>query len=273
MREISSSPQLDAELLMAHVLGENRAYVLAHGDETLSWRQLRAFAKAVKRRAAGVPLAYITGVKEFYGREFAVDERVLVPRPETEELVEKVISYCRTNQLRNPRILDIGTGSGCIAITLAKELPKSTVTAMDVDANALEVAQENVQKHKARVTLRSGDLFDLETQFAGETYDVIVSNPPYVDMSHVVHIPETAGLTHEPQHALTPTDREPFAAVAALIEHAPQFVHTPGLLTIEIGADQGAKAKSAATEAHPNAQVEIRKDLSGRDRFLFARFS
>ena len=165
--------QLDAELILAHILGVERTFLHAHPDYGLKTDQEEQASQALRRRATGEPLAYITGAKDFYGRQFIVSRDVLIPRPETEALIEVARRLARAS------ILDVGTGSGCIAITLAKELPGVRVTAVDISDKALGIARENALKHQAKVDFRHSDL--LSGLDNAEKYALIVANLPYVD--------------------------------------------------------------------------------------------
>src|SRR5690348_18368148 len=162
-----------------HVLGRERAYLYAHPDLVLSCRDLSRYNELLERRASGAPLQYITGHQEFWGLDFKVTPAVLIPRPETEHSVEAVLELAK--QTQNPRIIDVGTGSGCIAIALASELPNAEIHAVDISSDALAVAKENAERlgFSNRINFARGDLLseyiDQEQQF-----DVVVSNPPYV---------------------------------------------------------------------------------------------
>lgn len=172
---------LDCEVLLAYVLGKDKEYLLAHGNEEVEDDLVKLFEKYVERVRDGEPVAYITGEKEFYGLDFFVDKRVLVPRPETEMLVEKVLEYLRENEGRKCRVLDVGTGSGNIAVSVAKNSEDiEHVYAMDCEADALEVAKINVQQHgvEDKVYVCQSDLLDaIDSE---ERFDVIVANLPYI---------------------------------------------------------------------------------------------
>lgn len=263
---VSTSPALDAELLCAYACGVSRSAVLARGVEELPENIAQVFAMVVQQRLDGMPVAYIRGEQEFYGRSFAVNRSVLIPRPETELLIEAVKTRCTTAA----RILDIGTGSGCIAITLTKELSGAQVIGSDIDPEALAVAQQNASRIGANVTFRSGDCYD--TCVTGEQFDVIVSNPPYVPLERIAAAtPEAVGLRYEPVHALTPLTGPHTSIVERIITQAPQWLTPEGILVVEIGEDMGVKALQWARSAFPQRHAEILKEWSGADRVLVVK--
>lgn len=170
------SPRLSAELLLMFSLNCNRAYLFTYPERELASEELARYEEAIARRCIGEPAQYITGHQEFYGRDFIVTPAVLIPRPETEHVIEAALEIVPQNATWN--ILDIGTGSGCIAITLAKELPQSRLTAVDISPEAIEIAQANTARLEAKVEFRQSDL--LSAIEPGRQFDMIVSNPPYV---------------------------------------------------------------------------------------------
>ena len=195
LRDTSETPRLDAEVLLAHTLGWSRARVLSRLQETISDEMLQQFRTLILRRAAREPVAYLVGRKEFYGLEFVVDRRVLVPRPETETLVDAALEWAK--QRPGPLVIaDIGTGSGCIAVALAVHLPQAHIYAIDLSSDALAVARQNVIRHHvdASVTLLTGDLLAPLPQ----PVDLLVSNPPYTVLDEV----DPGVRMHEPHLAL-----------------------------------------------------------------------
>ncbi|MCB1055961.1 MAG: peptide chain release factor N(5)-glutamine methyltransferase [Acidobacteria bacterium] len=221
----------EALLLVARVLGLNEAQVLARGRQEVSEEQHVRFVELLERRVTGEPVAYLFGEREFYGRSFRVDPRVLIPRPETEHLVETALSLPLP---REPWILDVGTGSGCIAVTLALELPGARLVAADLSFDALAVALDNARRLGA-----SERIFGLRTDLAAgldlERFDLLVSNPPYVDRADAPSLsPEVTA--YEPHTALFAEDRG-FAALSGLLDAALEL--RPGRpLLVEIGAGQ-----------------------------------
>jgi release factor glutamine methyltransferase len=259
----SPTPRLDAELLLAHALGWPRARLLAERAHAPSPQEAASFAAMVARRAALEPVAYIVGHKEFYGLDFFVDQRVLVPRPETELLVELALAAASRLTPHAPRLLiaDIGTGSGAIAVALAAHLPEATVYATDLSADALAVAARNVERHglAGRVALLHGDLL---APLPGPV-DLIVSNPPYTVLAEV----EPNVLAHEPHLALE-GGPDGAAVYRRLLAAAPRYLRPGDALLLEIGAWQGELVAGLLREALPSASVTVHQDLAGRDRVV-----
>jgi len=236
-----ANPRLDAEVLLAHSLGTNRAGLYTHLHTVLPPAQLEAFQQLLARRLQREPVQYITGVQEFWSLEFTVDRRVLIPRPETELLVETVLHLF--SAIRNPqsairsRILDVGTGSGCIAIALATELPAAEIWATDISAEALAVAATNAYRHNVhqRIHFLPGDLFTpLPGQ--GQVFDVIISNPPYIARDHLSTLqPEVRDW--EPRNALD-GGKDGLDFYHHLLSEAPHYLAVGGWLVLEIGQGQ-----------------------------------
>lgn len=172
------SPRLSAELLLKFTLGVDRAYIFAHPERELTSEEVERYDEAIARSAHGEPAQYITGHQEFYGRDFLVGPAVLIPRPETEHLIEAALDLAKAHPAGVRRILDIGTGSGCIAVTLAKELPEAQITAVDISPDALEMAKANAARLEARIDFLESDL--LSALPSDAMFEMIVSNPPYV---------------------------------------------------------------------------------------------
>ena len=259
----SESPRLDAEVLLAHVRGCPRIALYTAFDEPVADAHRARFRELVKRRGAGEPVAYLVGMREFFSLPMAVSPAVLVPRPETEGLVVRVIDLCRT--LPEARIADVGTGSGAIAVALARHLPRATITATDTSAAALDVARANVARHGVgeRVALLERDLL---ADVPG-TFDVIVSNPPYVRDDEFAALPADVRL-HEPRTALVagPTGVEVIARLAA---QAVDYLVEGGWLVVEVGP---AEAANDALAAIPGLVVgPTIADLAGRPRIVQAR--
>lgn len=240
------------------MLGSSRAALLAHPEHTLTPDQLSDYQTLVHRRASGYPLPYLTGRIEFYGLEFEVTPEVLIPRPETETLVELALA-------RQPAtVVDVGTGSGCVAVSLAVHLPEATICAIEISPAALAVAQRNVERHGVadRVQLMVGDVLNPRPG----PVDLIVSNLPYVSTGACSSLP-TSVRDHEPRLAL---DGGPdgLVIVRRLLAQAPAVLRPGGGLLIEIGADQGEAASSLARTFFPQAAVRMHPDLAGHDRVL-----
>lgn len=260
----STTPSLDAEILMEYVLRQPKAYLLTHGEKKVEEDDAQRFFALVEERATGKPMAYIIGHKEFYGRKFFVDSRVLIPRPETEMLIDGVLE--RYDATTTPRILDIGTGSGCIAITLKKEIPNAAVVATDISADALIVARKNAEHWNAGIDFRLGDLFEALDNMDG--FDIIISNPPYVDTKTQPSILQTQSLSFEPSIALSPTNDDSFFIIHHILLEARKWLQPTGLLLLEIGYNHGMRAQETAQRYFPNKKITVKKDLAGHDRLL-----
>lgn len=260
---------LEAESLMAHVLGTNRAGVITRGREMMGAPVLEAFSHLIERRASREPAQYITGREEFRGMTFRVTPDVLIPRPETELLVE--VGAALLKDVNAPVIADIGTGSGCIAVSFAAALPGATVCAVDSSPAALNVARENADSNgvAGRVKFIEGDLLvPLEAEGLKGALDLMASNPPYIPSGEIPGLqPE---VLFEPHGAL---DGGPdgLDAVRRLISGAPVYLKPGGWLLIEIGFGQ-AEAARALTDASGGLEfVEVKKDFAGVGRVLVAR--
>jgi release factor glutamine methyltransferase len=259
------SPRVEAELLLAVALGCSRIALITDGARPLEPSELARFKGMVVRRRRREPVAYILGRREFYGRSFKVDARVLVPRPDTEILVEIALRETRDRDLF-VRALDLCTGSGCVAITLAKERPTSSFVAVDVSADALAVAQENALRIGAyNVTFALGSLFE---PVQGARFDLITANPPYVTTAEIETL-DADVREHEPRLALD-GGADGLDLVRAIVEAAPAHLNPGGVLAMEIGADQGP-ATAALYEARGFTGVRVEKDYGRRDRVVVGR--
>lgn len=250
-------PASEARLLLGHVLGRPAAWLIAHDDQDLDEDELLAFASLVARRAGGEPVAYLLGFREFFGREFAVSPSVLIPRPETELLVDIVLAGVGADGTATSlRILDLGTGSGCIAITLALEIRQAQVTAVDASAAALSVARGNAERLGASLRLLQSDWFD---QLAGEKFDLIVANPPYIAAADA-HL-AAGDLRHEPDAALA-SGADGLDAIRRIIAAAPAHMAPGGQLWLEHGYDQAVAVRELLSAAGL-ADIEQHRDLAG----------
>ena len=258
-------PRLNAEHLLAHVLGKTRMDIYLDFERTLSERELQPLRDLVKRRGQGEPLQHLLGTVEFCGQTFAIDKRALVPRPETEELVEFLVSEIR-GQKSEVRIVDIGTGSGVIALSLAKQIPEANVVAIDISDDALSLAGENAARLglSERVQFRKADLLDNMT----ERFDLIVANLPYVSM-HDRNLLAREVL-HDPAVALFagPTGDE---LVRRLIGQAPDHLNPNGLIALEIGINQSEGLTELLRQKNYH-DIRSKKDYSGITRFLLASY-
>lgn len=260
--------RLDAEHLLAHVLGATRLELYLMHDRPVTADERAAFKPLLRRRAAREPLQHIVGHAAFRQLELDVDGHVLIPRPETEELVERILE--RRGDAVGGAALDLGTGSGCIALSLATEGRFERVVATDVSPEALAVARRNAARVDARavVELRQGDLFE---PVRGERFDVVVSNPPYVARRER-HTLEPEVRDHEPEIALYGGD-DGLEVVRALVAGAPEHLVPGGLLALEVGSGQCDEVGALVDATRGFAEVGSIRDLSGRLRFVFARRS
>jgi release factor glutamine methyltransferase len=269
-----ASPRLDAEVLLAHSLGTNRTGLYARLHTVLSPLQRSAFQQLLHRRLRYEPVQYITGTQEFWSLEFAVDPRVLIPRPETELVVETALRLLsQVSRLQSPvsnRILDLGTGSGCIAIALATELPAAEIWATDISVDALAVATANAQRHNVhqRIHFLQGSVF-APVAHQGHTFELIVSNPPYIAHSNLLILqPEVRDW--EPRHALD-GGREGLDFYRHLLDEAPRYLSTNGWLVLEIGDGQDAALLSSLKENTSFADSFCNPDYAGRGRVVAAQ--
>lgn len=259
---------LDAEWLLAGVCGCSRTQLLLTAAMTITKAERENFSQFIQRRAAREPLQYILGTQEFYGLTLQVTPDVLIPRPETEELVAWIVAEHTASHRTSAavHILDIGTGSGCIACALATEYPRAHITAIDASKLALDVARRNVAalNLNARITLVHGDFFPT----AATPFDIIVSNPPYIPTRDVATLqPEVA--TWEPRTAL---DGGPdgLGAIRAIIDAAPHHLTPGGTLFLEMGHDQANAVTSYLRKSEKFAQVRTKHDVAGIARFVAA---
>jgi release factor glutamine methyltransferase len=255
-------PAAEARILLRHVLGCTAASIVAHPERELEGDARTRFEALVERRHGGEPVAYLVGQREFYGRDFAVSPAVLIPRPETELLVE--LALAKLAERRQPRVLDLGTGSGAIAITLALELPDVSVSAVDRSRDALWMAMANAARLGASVSCIESDWFASVGQ---ERFDLIVANPPYVATADR-HLAE-GDVRFEPQQALV-SGPEGLDALTAIIERAPAFLEADGWLLMEHGFDQAARVRSRLLDAG-FVDVATWQDLATIDRVTGGR--
>jgi release factor glutamine methyltransferase len=258
------SPRLEAQILLAHALGCKKIDLYVRHDEEPAEDRRTAFRETIKKRAEGMPVAYLVGHREFYSLEFAVSPAVLIPRPETETLVMEALR--RLKPLESPRVLDLGTGSGAIAVAIARQHKTARITAVDVSSAALAVAASNAQRHGVadRITFLEGDLF---VPVAGETFDLIVSNPPYIADAELASL-DVGVREFEPRAALAggPDGLDFYRRIAADV---PNYLAAGGAILVEIGATQEAAVRDLfAARLDPDTSF---KDSAGRPRVVTAK--
>jgi release factor glutamine methyltransferase len=251
-------------ILIEHIMGWDQVQQIIQKDNSISETQIKAFEAAVSALLAGRPIQYITGKSWFMGEPYLVNEQVLIPRPETEELVDWVIEYAAIKG-KALRILDIGTGSGCIAIAIKKALPEAIVSAIDISSSALKIAEANASALKADIEFIALDI--LNTAFLPGQYDVIVSNPPYIPMQEIKNM-ELQVTDHEPNIALFVPDEDPLVFYKAITRLAKLHLSSNGQLFFEIHYDQGDALITLLNEMHFHA--ELRADLFEKDRMVRA---
>jgi release factor glutamine methyltransferase len=257
MLRIPNVDPLDARALLRAALGVDSAYLVAHAGDALTGAQRERYLAWIERRRAGEPIAYLTGEREFYSLALKVTPAVLIPRPETEVLVEAALE--RTPAQATCRVLDLATGSGCVAVAIALHRPRARVTAADVSGDALAVARDNAARHGAAIEFVESDWF---AALAGRRFDLIVCNPPYVAESDP-HLSE-GDLRFEPRAALL-GGADGLACVRLIVAHAPAHLEPGGALLFEHGHDQGTRCRALLEQAGYR-DVSSRRDLAGIER-------
>jgi release factor glutamine methyltransferase len=263
-------PRTNAELLLGAALNKDKVDLYLDKDRILTSDEIEKFNQYIEERISGRPAQYIIGMVEFFGLEFKVDQRVLIPRPETETLVEVVIEKLANNE--NPKIIDLGTGSGAIAISLAKNLKSSFIYAIDLSKDALVVAKENAMRNKVenKIEFFCGDLFEpLKNKNLGGQIDCVVSNPPYVTKDEFERLPKEI-KDYEPIVALK-TDEEGTSFHGKIIENSLDFLNKSGILALEVGLGQANKVADLIRNRKDFDNAEIKKDLGGIERIVVSR--
>jgi release factor glutamine methyltransferase len=261
---ISDSSRLDAEVLLVHLLGESRAFLRTWPDRTLSPSQLDSYFKLVAQRRNGCPIAYLTRTREFWSMDFNVSPAVLIPRPETELLVESALALFPVDQQIS--VLDLGTGSGIIGVAIARERPQSQVFCTDISLEAIRIAQGNARKFGLN------NIFFIESDWfrlvAGENFDMIVSNPPYIADNDPYL--DSGDLLYEPEIALRSGPRG-LDALRTIADQARARLKSGGFLLLEHGLDQGPSLERLLS-AYGYQQISRRKDLQGHPRMTLSRW-
>jgi len=266
LEKTSDTPGLDAQMVLARLLKKAHSWVLAHPEVHLTGNQCTALEAVVARLESGEPLPYILGAWEFFGLEYKVTPDVLIPRPETELLVERAITWLRNLKpgSRELKVMDVGTGSGCIAISMAVNVPGLTITATDISPAAMKVARSNAEKMNVSgcITFLEADLFP--NPIIHNSFHLIVANPPYIPTKSLHKIPV---FGREPTLAL---DGGPdgLVFIRRILAEAPAWFISGGLLLMEIEASEGPAVLSLAADAFPKARVHLLKDLAGHGRLL-----
>lgn len=270
LAKASDSARMDAQLLLEHAIGRDREWTIAHPDAAVSAEDALRYMVLCERRARGAPIAYIVGCAWFYGREFCVDEHVLIPRPETEHLVDEAVEHLRALAAAGrTRIdaLDVGTGSGAIACSIAAEVPQAHVDATDTSSAALEIAERNARSLHvaARCTMHLGDLAQ---PVAGHTYDVVVANLPYVPTADVPQLPEPAAF--EPRQALD-GGADGLDCYRRFLPSAPALLRAGGTLLLEAAPPVIGTLAELVARSFDGSRIDVRDDYGGRARYLRVR--
>lgn len=261
LQSISSTPALDARLLLQHLLQMDHSYLIAHDDLALTAVQFQQYKQLIARAQQQEPIPYLIGHAPFYNHDFHVTPSVLIPRPETELLVEKAINWARDRQ--SPTLVDVGTGSGCIAVTLALHLPQAQVTAVDISPEALTVAHHNAHHLGAtQIQFYQGYLLSP----VPHAIDLIAANLPYITDQEWTDLDDGVKL-YEPTVALK-GGRDGLNLVNDLLHQATAKLNSGGAILLEIGWQQGAAAHELAHSYFPTAQIQIIPDLAGHDRIV-----
>ena len=265
----SDTPRLETEILLAHARGCRRIELYTRFDEVLSEKERSTMRDLVRRRAQSEPVAYLVGHREFFGLEFRVTPAVLIPRPDTETMVVELVDVAKP--LPAPRILDIGTGSGCIAIAAAVNLPNAQIAATDASEAALAVARENAASHKVveRIQFLSGDLF--AALDPNQRFDIVASNPPYI-ADHEKETLQNDVRKYEPHEALFsgPTGLE---VLFRIVDQAPDYLNAGGTLMLEISPEQASAVVGQMEASGKYRDIRVVKDLPGLARVVRAQLS
>ena len=254
--------KLDAELLLCHVTKLERSTLYAHPEQILSREVIHAYHALTEQRLAEQPIAYLIGKKEFWSLEFKINEHTLIPRPETECLVEETLKHIPINE--KYRIADLGTGCGAIAISIAKERPQSQITAVDISLDALNVAKENASRLGIKnISFVQSDWYEM----LNDRFDLIVSNPPYIkeDDEHLTQ----GGIQHEPRLALA-SGHNGLNAIEHIVKGAPERLRNEAWLLLEHGYDQGNEVRVLLNK-HRFSDADTKKDYSGQERVSFGK--
>ena len=255
-----------ARYLLQHVLQKNYSELMMTIYDEITPEVYQTFWSYIEEHATGRPFQYITGQESFYGRDFLVNEHVLIPRPETEELIEEVKKRVARlfEEHKTLKIADIGTGSGAIALTVKKEISNAEVTATDISTEALVVAKKNAERLEAKVEFKQGDLI---APIADQKWDIILSNPPYIGSHEAESLSDTV-IDYEPHLALFAAE-DGLQLYRKMTEQLPEIMNAPSFIGFEIGYAQGPAVQKMLQNAFPLADVEIVQDINQKNRFVF----
>ncbi|MFA6475643.1 MAG: peptide chain release factor N(5)-glutamine methyltransferase [Patescibacteria group bacterium] len=249
----------ELDILLCHVLNKPKEFIYSHPNYPLTKQQNKILNQSIKRRLRGEPIAYILGEKEFYGLNFLVNKHVLIPRPDTETLIDVVLPQLKPHEL----VCDIGTGSGIIAITLKKHFPSGQLLATDISQPALTVAKINAKKHHTKIQFYTSDVLNHIPKKYLYKIDWLICNAPYLTKKEAAK----KSLAYEPQVALTPTGST-ISIIKNLLEQAPEYLSPHGKIVLEIGYNQTHTVKRFAKNIFPHSTITVHQDLGGFDRVV-----
>lgn len=267
LKSCSGTAWLDAYVILGDIIGKDKAYLIAHDDEILCRKDSQNFEQSIQKRISGMPVQYLTGRQEFMGLDFLVNSSVLIPRADTEILVEEVLKHIRLN--KSVDIADIGTGSGCIAVSIAKNVENTSITAVDLSVNALQIAKQNAEMNNVedRISFIHSNYFEALT---GRTFDIIVSNPPYI-ASEVVESLQPEVKNFEPRTALD-GGIDGLNCYRKIIKEAKKYLKRKGLLALEIGFDQAEQVSELIKKEESYCNLKVIKDLAGNNRVITVEY-
>lgn len=266
----ASTPLLDAQVILCHILKVDRLYLIVNKERILTKEEAYEYNKMIEKRLCGLPVQYITGTQEFMGLDFLVEEVVLIPRPDTEILIEKVLDSI--NKEDEYSIVDIGTGSGAITVSLAKYIENSYVYSIDISEKALDIAIKNAEKHgvSSKIRFLNGSLFDPLKDIGIEgKIDILVSNPPYIPRGDIENL-QIEVSKFEPRIALDGGE-DGLDFYKVIIDKAPEYLRSGGLIALEVGHDQAKSVMELMKENNNYVDIEITKDLAGIERVVSAK--
>ncbi|MEO0066859.1 MAG: peptide chain release factor N(5)-glutamine methyltransferase [Bacteroidota bacterium] len=255
-----------AVLLIEHFTGLSRMNQFLEKDKVWPEEMAQSLETAVNRLQKGEPIQYIMGKTWFYGLELKVNQHSLIPRPETEELVELVIQYLSTLSIAQPRILEVGTGSGCISLAIASRSPQAAITAIDISEKVLLVAEENAKQLGLNINFQQVDFLNKSTWASLGHFDIIISNPPYIKETEASSM-HTNVLAYEPHTALFVQDNDPLIFYEAIEAFSKMYLNKPGAIFVEINERLGKETKAVFEPGYP---VTLHKDMQGKDRMIAA---
>lgn len=270
LKEVTDTYLLDAQVILCHILKVERLYLIINKDRALTHKEILEYNKMIEERLSGMPVQYIIANQEFMGMDFYVEEGVLIPRPDTEILIEKILESI--DQSKKFTIVDIGTGSGAITISLASLIKNSQIYSIDISTKALDIARKNANKHgvTSKINFLKGSLFEpLEDMDIKGEVDILVSNPPYIPSSEIDRL-QIEVSRYEPRIALDGGE-DGLDFYRKIVNNAPEYLRPDGLLALEVGHDQARKVADLMKGNNKYVDIQITKDLAGIERVVRGR--